>query len=47
MQTHRSFDRLADQLGTGASREAAVASLAELTSNCVACHAAYRLDEAR
>jgi hypothetical protein len=47
MQTHRGFDRLADELRAGAARERAVASLAEVTSLCVACHAAYRLDEAR
>lgn len=47
MQTHRGFDRLAEQLRTGASRDAVVASLADVTSRCVACHAAYRLDEAR
>ncbi|HET9492590.1 MAG TPA: hypothetical protein VFR64_22930 [Methylomirabilota bacterium] len=47
MQTHRGFDRVAEELRAGAAREAIVASLAEVTSLCVACHAAYRLDEAR
>jgi hypothetical protein len=47
MQTHRAFDALADQLKAGASVEQALASLTVLTGNCVACHATYRLDEAR
>jgi hypothetical protein len=47
MQTHRGFDRVAENLRAGAAREAIVASLAEVTSLCVGCHAAYRLDEAR
>jgi hypothetical protein len=47
MQTHRAFDGLADRLRAGASREAALTGLAGVTANCVACHAAYRLDEAR
>lgn len=47
MQTHRGFDRVAEELRAGAAREAIVASLAEVTSLCVACHAAYRLHEAR
>jgi hypothetical protein len=47
MQTHRGFDALADQLKGGGARETVLKSLASLTSNCVGCHAAYRLDEAR
>jgi cytochrome c556 len=46
MQTHRAFDRLADELRGGASGEAVLTTLAEVTSLCVACHAAYRLDAA-
>lgn len=46
-QTHRAFDALADQLRGGASGEEVVKSIAALTGNCVACHATYRLDEAR
>ena len=47
MQTHRGFDALADQLRAGAAPEEALKSMAALTSNCVACHATYRLDQAR
>lgn len=46
MQTHRGFDRLADELRAGASAGDALARLADVTSACVACHAAYRLDTA-
>ena len=47
MQTRRAFDALADQLRTGASSEEALKAITQLTGNCVACHATYRLDEAR
>lgn len=47
MQTHRAFDALADQLRGGATTEEALKSIAGLTGNCVACHATYRLDQAR
>ena len=47
MQTHRGFDVLADQLRGGATGEEALKSIAALTANCVACHAMYRLGEAR
>lgn len=47
MQTHRGFDKLADQIQAGASRDDTIRGLAELTGNCVTCHATYRLDEAR
>ena len=47
MQTHRAFDALADQLRGGATGEEALKSIAALTGNCVACHAMYRLGEAR
>ena len=47
MQTHQSFDALADRLKAGGTREETLKALAKLTSNCVACHAAYRLDVAR
>lgn len=47
MQTHRGFDKLADQIKAGGSRDDTIRRLAELTGNCVACHATYRLDEAR
>ncbi len=47
MQTHRGFDKLADQIKTGGGRDDTIRGLAVLTGNCVACHATYRLDEAR
>lgn len=47
MQTHLAFDRLADGLRAGASRDGALRSVADVTARCVACHAAWRLDEAR
>ncbi len=47
MQTHRGFDTLADQIKAGGSRDDTLRGLAKLTGNCVACHATYRLDEAR
>jgi cytochrome c556 len=46
MQTHKSFDKLADQAKAGGTREEAVKALAGLSNNCVGCHSAYRLDEA-
>jgi cytochrome c556 len=47
MQTHRGFDALADRVKAGGTRDDALRGLAQITSNCVACHAIYRLDEAR
>lgn len=47
MQTHRGFDILADQMKAGGNQTDILRGLARLTGNCVACHATYRLDEAR
>jgi len=47
MQTHMGFDTLADQIKAGGGRDDTLRGLAKLTGNCVACHAVYRLDEAR
>ena len=47
MQTHKAFDALADQVKSSGTQEAVIKGLAGLTANCVACHAAYRLDEIR
>ncbi|MBI2883163.1 MAG: hypothetical protein HYY11_04550 [Candidatus Methylomirabilis oxyfera] len=47
MHTHRGFDMLADQIQAGGSQADILRELATLTGNCVACHAVYRLDEAR
>lgn len=47
LHTHRGFDTLADQIHAGAAQADIIRDLAKLTGNCVACHAVYRLDEAR
>lgn len=47
MHTHRGFDMLANQIQAGGSQADILRGLATLTGNCVACHAVYRLDEAR
>lgn len=47
MHTHKRFDALADQIRAGDSQADIIRGLAKLTGNCVACHAVYRLDEAR
>jgi len=47
LQTHRAFDDLADRIKAGGTRDDAIRGLAAVTGNCVACHAVYRLDEAR
>ena len=41
-RTHRGFDELADAAKGGASKDALLARLADVTSGCVACHARYR-----
>ena len=44
MQTHGGFDSLAAGAGPGArGRDAAVARLGAITTNCVTCHSIYRL----
>jgi mono/diheme cytochrome c family protein len=47
IHTHRGFDSLADQIKAGSSQADILRGLAKLTGNCLACHATYRLDEAR
>jgi hypothetical protein len=47
LQTHRAFDELADRIKAGGTRDDAIRALAGITGHCVACHAVYRLDEAR
>jgi len=47
MQSHRGFEALADQVRAGDTREEALRALARITNTCVACHAIYRLEEAR
>lgn len=47
LETHRAFDALAASLERPGDERAALAELAALTGRCVACHAVWRLDEAR
>lgn len=47
LQTHRAFDELAARMKAGGTRDDAIRGLTGITGNCVACHAVYRLDEAR
>lgn len=42
MQTHKKFDALANLITTRPAADAVVRSLADVTTNCVACHAMYR-----
>jgi cytochrome c556 len=42
MATHKKFDQLADLARTRASADQVVRSLADVTTNCVTCHAMYR-----
>jgi len=44
-RVHTRFDQLADATRTGATRDDVLKRLAALTGYCVACHAAYRLEE--
>ncbi len=47
LRTHKRFDQLADAIKNGATTDDVLKRLAVLTGYCVACHAAYRLEEAR
>lgn len=42
METHKKFDALAHLIQTRPAAAAVVRSLADVTTNCVACHAMYR-----
>lgn len=42
--THEAFDGLAAKIASGARADTIVARLATITGNCVACHAAWRLE---
>jgi hypothetical protein len=46
MATHQGFDALAEQLEQPVDQQTALTALATLMQKCVACHAAYRADEA-
>ncbi|HKK28642.1 MAG TPA: hypothetical protein VKB18_11210 [Gemmatimonadota bacterium] len=41
--THEGFDERARTIRSGASRDTVLAHLAGLTSQCVSCHASYRV----
>lgn len=41
--THDKFDRLADKIRRGTSRTEVLSDLQTILSNCVSCHAMYRL----
>jgi hypothetical protein len=43
MSTHRQFDELGAAVQRGVSADSVLTRLGQLTSNCVACHATYRL----
>lgn len=47
IETHRAFDALALVLAGPGDERTLLGEVAALTGRCVACHAAYRLDEAR
>jgi hypothetical protein len=47
VQTHQGFDALAEQAKVGAARDDILKSLAQITAQCVACHATYQLVERR
>jgi cytochrome c556 len=47
LRVHTRFDQLADAIKTGATKDDVLKRLAALTGYCVACHAAYRLEETR
>lgn len=47
LQTHEGFNRLADKAKAGGNREDVIKELAALTNNCVGCHNAFRVEEAR
>lgn len=47
LRTHKRFDQLADAVKNGATKDDVLKRLAVLTGYCVACHATYRLEEAR
>ncbi len=44
MNTHQQFDSLARVIPSGAWKDTVAAGLARLTTNCVSCHAMYRLE---
>ena len=46
-KTHQRFDQLATAAKQGVTRDDILKRLAAITGYCVACHATYRLEEAR
>jgi len=47
MTTHQQFDGLARAVVPPGGRDSTIERLARITGNCVACHAAYRVEVAR
>lgn len=43
MRTHMQFDSLAAAIGAGLGPDSVIARLANVTANCVSCHATYRM----
>jgi len=46
-ETHQSFDRIAELATELKDRDVVLNTLAETLNNCIACHSAYRVEEAR
>ena len=47
MTTHEQFDGLAQAVARPGGRDSIIERLARITGNCVACHAAYRVEPRR
>jgi hypothetical protein len=43
LDTHDKFDKLADKMRRGTSRTEVLSDLRDIMSNCISCHASYRL----
>lgn len=47
MPTHKAFDEIADAAESGEDTQAILGRLGSVLTNCVACHASYRLSPAK
>lgn len=47
MSMHDDFDQLSKELNQGMGQGASIKRLGEITNKCLACHAAYRLNEVK
>jgi nitrate/TMAO reductase-like tetraheme cytochrome c subunit len=43
LDTHDKFDKLADKMRRGTSRTEVLSDMRNIMSNCISCHASYRL----